>query len=67
MSRLDCYGATDVTRLWRAVAITGAQFLRPDDERICPPIESLERRWQASEKSWMRRWLDDDNDPCSPD
>ncbi len=32
-----------------------------------PSIESLERRYEASDKSWIEAWLQDEVDPCSPE
>ena len=32
----------------------------------CPRIDSLERRWLASDKAWMDAWLEDEEDPTEP-
>ncbi|MCC6680875.1 MAG: hypothetical protein IT445_08225 [Phycisphaeraceae bacterium] len=33
----------------------------------CPAIDSLKRRHQASDQSWLKDWLRDDADPTLPD
>ena len=32
-----------------------------------PSIESLDRRYEASDKDWITDWLNDEDDPCSPE
>ena len=32
-----------------------------------PSVESLDRRYEASDKSWIQGWLQDEVDPCSPE
>lgn len=32
-----------------------------------PSLESLNRRFEASDKSWRAGWLADDVDPCTPE
>lgn len=32
----------------------------------CPPAESLQRRYAASDRSWVSNWLADESDPTQP-
>jgi hypothetical protein len=53
---------------WSKTAIQGGQYLIDDaEDRICPPIESLRRRWEASDKSWLAEWVDQDGDDAACD
>jgi len=33
----------------------------------CPSLDSLTRRYEASDKSWQQDWLADDTDPMRPE
>jgi hypothetical protein len=32
-----------------------------------PSLESLTRRFEASDQCWLQRWLNEDDDPCLPE
>ncbi len=40
---------------------------QPTKSPQCPPLESLSRRYEASDKTWVEGWLEDEVDPCSPE
>ncbi len=31
-----------------------------------PSLESLQRRHESADPGWMRKWIEDDVDPCRP-
>ncbi len=41
-------------------------MMNGDRKPEAPPIESLDRRYEASDKSWIEGWLEDEVDPCVP-
>jgi len=60
------------TGAWRPTATLGREYVAdPDVEPEAqgpsvPPNESLKRRYEHSDKSWIKQWLDDEDDPCEP-
>lgn len=52
----DCYGECE----WNFVVTKGSADVH------VPTNGSLERRWQASDKSWIYGWLEDEIDPTEP-
>lgn len=66
-SRLDSMKAT-----WKPTVRIGTDLVDDQElfeglsiqETVCPPIESLERRFESSGKTWLAEWLEDDDDPC---
>ncbi len=50
-------------RMGLEVIIDGKEL----DPVRCPPTDSLERRHQASDKSWVQGWLNDNADPTQPE
>jgi len=43
---------------WKARVV----FRRPYQDGDCPSLESLDRRYCASEKSWLKKWLSGQDD-----
>jgi len=55
---------------WAKIAIVGREFLvvREILPPVCPPVESLKRRYDASDKTWKTQWLSEDgNDTACED
>ena len=69
---------TETTRIskprWMATASVICCQVVVDDQSFgeAPPapilesLDSLNRRFEASDKSWIAEWLAEDDDPCSP-
>lgn len=33
----------------------------------CPPLDSLQRRYEGGDRSWLASWMADDVDPTQPE
>ncbi|MCI0630266.1 MAG: hypothetical protein L0Y44_06380 [Phycisphaerales bacterium] len=60
---------SDADTVWATVHSMGAGFFLVEEappqavtERIFPPIATLKRIWEASDKSWIQGWLAADGD-----
>lgn len=72
MANVKIRTSSETESRWEARITIGEDELevRINGERLagvdCPSIESLARRYEASDKSWLSSWLADESDPTEP-
>lgn len=64
---------SEATALWREVSYRTRQDDcavhvggKPMGDIAGPPIDSMQRRFDASDRTWVASWLADDVDPAEP-